>query len=93
MLRKRFSLKDLGRKGPGKEPVDAQEASLVALYESIEAARKEWLDAKTMFDQATEKDRIDALIHKIDACEREYMYLLKLARSENLMVHPEVKLL
>ncbi len=91
MLRGKVALKDLSFKVGRKEAEDAEEASLVVLYESIEIARKAWVDARIMFDHATEKDCIDALIYRMDACEREYMYLLKLARSENLNVLPDVK--
>lgn len=91
MLLNKFDLKNLNFKGRRKKTVDPEEVSLVALYEAIEIARKAWMDAKSNFDQATEKDCIDALIHKIDAYEREYIYLLKIARKEDLNVLPEVK--
>jgi hypothetical protein len=74
-----------------KEEEDAREADCVALYESIQAAKKAWQDAVNMYQYAAEKDNIDALIHKIDACEREYIHLLKLARRESISVFPDVK--
>lgn len=83
----------LGFNEPGtrdvKEEVNTEE--FTTLYESIERARQAWRDAIGMFDEATEKDNIDALIHKINACEREYIHLLKLARREGISVIPDIK--
>ena len=87
----RLNFKGLRRKKEARKEEDAAEAAGVALYESIEQARKAWEDAKRMFEFATEKDNIDALIHKMDACEREYIHLLKLARCESISVFPDVK--
>lgn len=86
--------KRFGRK-KARDAAETVEGTLceseAALFESIEEVRKSWQDAKSMFEFATEKDSIDALIHKIDAYEREYIYLLKLARKENLSAFPEIK--
>ena len=91
VLREKFGLKGLnlklGRKEAGVEAKDCE----ITLYESIETARQAWQDAKIMFDHETEKDKIDALIHKIDAYEREYIHLLKLARREGISVFPDIK--
>ena len=57
----------------------------------IEKAKQEWLDARAMFDEVTEKENIDAVIYKMDACERKYAYLLQLARRENLKGYPHLR--
>lgn len=90
-LLEKLSLKEFPlKRGLRDEPDEAETAS-VALYESIKIARQAWEDAKIMYDHATEKTNIDALIHKMNACEREYIYLLKLARHENIRVYPGIK--
>lgn len=66
------------------------EPPVMTLQESIEAAKKDWQDAKKMFEEATNRDNIDALIHKINASERQYIYLLKLARCESIRAFPEI---
>jgi len=57
----------------------------------IEKAKQEWLDTRAMFNEVTEKENIDAVIYKMEACERKYAYLLQLARRENLKGYPHVK--
>lgn len=72
-----------------KEP-EVVESPGKTLLEAIEEAQKDWQYAKRMYQEATDKDNIDALIHKINASERHYMYLLKLARYENISAFPDI---
>ncbi len=91
MLLERYGLKEPNRKGGSQENCDNQESAYITLYESIEKAKHALLDAKQIYNEATEDDYIDSLIHRINACEREYMHLLKLARRESISVFPDIK--
>lgn len=91
MLLDKFGLKELSLRGDRREAVNEAEADAAALYEAIEEAKQAWQHAKLMYEYATDKDNIDALIHTIDACERKYIYLLELARKESISVLPDIK--
>lgn len=60
------------------------EDSVEDIYSSIENARKEWEDAKNIFENVTNPDLIDYAIHKVDATEKRYTYLLKQIKSGNI---------
>ncbi|MBP1926537.1 protein subunit release factor A [Sedimentibacter acidaminivorans] len=60
------------------------EDSVDDIYRSIENARKEWEDAKNIFENVTNPDLIDYAIHKVDATEKRYTYLLKQIKSGNI---------
>jgi len=53
----------------------------------VEQARRDWIMAKTYFDNVTEPDLIDHAIYCIEAAEKKYMYLLKQARSQGLVMN------
>ncbi len=53
-------------------------------FKLVEQARREWQDAKSVFDQVSDPDLIDHAVYAIDASERRYMYLLKKARDEGV---------
>ncbi len=48
---------------------------------AVEKARREWLAAKSYFDAVTDVGLVDYAIHLVEAAERKYMYLLRLARD------------
>jgi hypothetical protein len=50
--------------------------------EAVRMARDEWIAAKTYFNAVTETDLVDYAIHRVDAAERKYVYLLKVARAD-----------
>jgi len=54
------------------------------IYSSIECARKDWEDAKNIFENVTNPDLVDYAIHKVDATEKRYTYLLKQIKSGNI---------
>jgi len=62
-----------------------------SLCQCIEKAKREWQEARAMFNEVTEKEHIDSLIYKINACERKYIYLLNLAKNEKLNVFPGLR--
>lgn len=54
------------------------------LLEQVEKAHKEWLEAKNYFQFVSNPDLVDHAIYAIEAAEKKYMYLLKLAREEGI---------
>ncbi|NLK00914.1 MAG: YaaL family protein [Clostridia bacterium] len=62
-----------------------------SLFHCIEKAREDWWNAKIMFEEATQDDQIDSLIYKMNAYERKYIYLLKMAKGEKLNVFPKLR--
>lgn len=66
--------------------INAQETenSKESIYNSIESAKKDWEDAKNIFDNVTNPDLIDYAIYNVDATEKRYTYLLKQIKSGNI---------
>ena len=55
----------------------------INLVDQVEQARLEWQLARRFFEAATDPDLIDYAIYNLQAAERRYAYLLKLARQES----------
>lgn len=53
------------------------------MYINIENAKKEWEDAKNIFENVSQPDLVDYAIYKIEAAEQKYIYLLKQYRNGN----------
>ncbi len=51
------------------------------LGEAIAQAQKEWNEAKTMLNYVNDPDLIDHVILTLEAAERKYMYLIKVAKN------------
>lgn len=51
---------------------------------NIESAKKEWEDAKNIFENVSQPDLVDYAIYKVEAAEQKYIYLLKQYRYTNL---------
>lgn len=58
---------------------------IFSLRESVELARREWEQARALFEEAKEPDLVDHAIYAMDAAERKYMYLLKRAKEEKVV--------
>lgn len=56
-------------------------ASAPGLRDSVEQAKREWLCARSFFDQVTDPDLVDFAIYQVKAAEKRYMYLLTQARN------------
>lgn len=52
------------------------------LYVNLEKAKKEWEDAKNVFENVSEPDLVDFAIYNIEAAEQKYVYLLKQIKIE-----------
>lgn len=53
------------------------------LYINLENAKKEWEEAKNIFENVSEPDLVDFAIYNIEAAEKKYVYLLRKIKSEN----------
>ena len=51
------------------------------LLRAIVQAKKEWHEARNMFNQVNHPDLIDHAIYKVEAAEKKYTYLLKEAKK------------
>lgn len=54
------------------------------LYINLENAKKEWEEAKNIFENVSEPDLVDYAIYNVEAAEKKYVYLLKLIKNEKL---------
>ena len=63
----------------GRRPPDGFGAVPAGLRALVEQARLEWLAAQNEFDAVTEPELVDHAIFAVQAAERRYVYLLRLA--------------
>jgi len=68
--------------GEEELPSGWEEETREELAARVAAAKQEWLDALSYFNQAVEPDLVDHAIISLQAAERKYMYWLK--RMKNL---------
>lgn len=54
----------------------------VPYRDAVDKARQEWIAAKSYFNAVTEEGLVDYSIHLMEAAERKYMYLLKMAKDD-----------
>lgn len=53
------------------------------IYINLETARKEWEDAKNIFENVSDPDLIDYAIYNVEAAQKKYSYLIKQIKSGN----------
>ncbi len=53
------------------------------LYVNLENAKKEWEEAKNIFENVSEPDLVDYAIYNVEAAEKKYVYLLRKIKNEN----------
>lgn len=53
------------------------------LYINLENAKKEWEEAKNIFENVSEPDLVDYAIYNVEAAERKYVYLLRQIKEQN----------
>lgn len=68
-----FQLKDIINGCSNQEEISARNE----LYISLNIAKREWENAKNIFENVSNPDLVDYAIYNIDAAEKRYMYLLK----------------
>lgn len=67
-----------------KTPLDEKDENQEdPLYQALLEAKEEWENARNLFEEVTENDLIDFAIHRLEAAERRYMYLLKLIKEKS----------
>lgn len=54
-----------------------------SLQDDVDSARRDWESARSYFETVTDPDLIDHAIYAMEAAERKYMYLLRLAREKS----------
>lgn len=54
------------------------------LYINLENAKKEWEEAKNIFENVSEPDLVDYAIYNVEAAEKKYVYLLRQIKNEKL---------
>ena len=57
------------------------------LYINLENAKKEWEEAKNIFENVSEPDLVDYAIYNGEAAEKKYVYLLRQIKKENVNVN------
>jgi len=67
----------------GMEPASEMVPDLTV---AVEEARVEWSAARRYFEIVSEPDLVDQAIYSLQAAERKYMYLLKLAKLQGAPV-------
>ncbi|MDT3698560.1 MAG: DUF2508 family protein [Thermincola sp.] len=55
-------------------------------FEQLKEAHREWQIALNNYNFSSDPDFVDYSIFNIDAREREYIYLIKRARKENIVM-------
>lgn len=53
------------------------------IYINIENAKREWEDAKNIFENVSQPDLVDYAIYKVEAAEKKYIYLLRQIKNSN----------
>ncbi len=77
--RKKISLKNIIENFQIKKNASSKDKA----FENIENAKKEWEDAKNIFENVSEPDLVDYAIYKVEAAEQKYIYLLKQYKYNN----------
>lgn len=68
----------------GLLPQPAPVSKCQPLAEQLEQAKQEWLSALNYYNDVSDADLVDYAAYLIQAAEKKYTYLLKLARQEGL---------
>lgn len=76
-IQRKISLKNIFENYKAKKESSKDEITI------IENAKKEWEDAKNIFENVTQPDLVDYAIYKVEAAEQKYVYLLKQFKSNN----------
>lgn len=73
------------------DPAELHDNTLLA---DIEAAKRDWTNARAFFEQVSEPDLVDMAIYSLEAAEKRYIYLLKQAKLQGLQIsgYPEANL-
>lgn len=76
MSNKFLLLKDIINNGQSEETKD--------IYESLRKAKKDWDNAKNIFENVSNPELVDYAIYNVDAAEKRYMYILNQIKNGNV---------
>jgi len=68
---------------PEEAPARSEPPGLV---EAIDEARREWQTARAYFETVSDPALVDHAIYVMEAAEKKYMYLLRMARENKVVV-------
>ncbi|MBX6395304.1 MAG: YaaL family protein [Alicyclobacillaceae bacterium] len=77
------------RWGRGRGKGSPEEEERADLLREIERTRDEWVRALHLLDHVVEPELIDHAIYTVQAAQRKYEYLMRVARNKNLIAHME----
>ena len=69
------------------QALDKEESQESELIDLINKAQKEWKIAINNFNYCSDRDMVDYSIYSMEAAEKRYITLLKMARKENLTAY------
>ncbi len=69
---------------PGEVPASREPPDLV---EAIDEARREWQTARSYFETVSDPALVDHAIYVMEAAEKKYIYLLRLAKESKVVVN------
>lgn len=64
--------------------------SIPTILEQMAEARREWRYAQGYYNSVYDTDLVDHAVYMMQAAEKKYVYLLKLARKEGLTCSPVI---
>lgn len=69
-----------------KKSISNEQGNQDSLVTLVNKARLEWEQTQVLFEEAQDPDLIDHAIYAMEAAKKKYIYLLKLAKKENISV-------
>lgn len=80
-LNEELWVKGLGMDEQKKEYLENK----LSLVDLIDMAHREWEEARALFEEVKEPELVDHAIYAMEAAERKYVYLLKIAKKEKIV--------
>jgi hypothetical protein len=68
----------------------AQRHTMPTILEQMGEAKREWRDAQRYYNSVYDSDLVDHAVYMMQAAEKKYVYLLKLARREGVTCSPVI---
>lgn len=65
---------------------DAEEQALDEFFLNLRKAQQEMDDAENFFNNVVDHELVDHAIYKMEAARSKYVYMLKLARENNIKI-------
>ena len=65
---------------------DSEEQALDEFFLNLHKAQQEMYDAENFFNNVVDHELVDHAIYKMEAAKSKYVYMLKLARENNIKI-------